>query len=259
MPEIPECSLIFIDAMSETASTKPAFADVLFKSGQECSSRRRAVGLQTQRSLPDRPSADFCCVSDSGMHLAASVLVAHFDQDLFESLLGARGSEHKVQLSHPALRSCALCVDAARNLPSLTLVPAGAVSERIPFAISWQSIESIVLSGDHCGRTVLADRRTVGPTDRHRDWYRLRPEGLGGPVQAGVSERYPQGELDLARIVGLARNQPKRCASKRCIGWGKLDSIEKVKEFCSEIHADLFGYGSDLRRGEIPIVDALGA
>jgi hypothetical protein len=31
MPEIPDCSLILIDAMSETASTKPAFADVLFK------------------------------------------------------------------------------------------------------------------------------------------------------------------------------------------------------------------------------------
>ena len=31
----------------------------------------------------------------------------------------------------------------------------GAVSERIPVAISWESIKSIVLSGDHCGTEPL--------------------------------------------------------------------------------------------------------
>jgi hypothetical protein len=105
------------------------------------------------------------------------------------------------------------------------------------------------------------NRRTVAPRDRRRDWGSPSPRVLGDPCKQGppVSERCPQGQLDLSRIVGLAGNQSKRCASERCIGWGKLDSIEKVKEFCSEIHADLFGYGSELRHGEIPIVDALGA
>jgi len=41
-----------------------------------------------------------------------------------------------------------------RSLFSKPTMP-GAVSERIPVAISWESIKSIVLSGDHCGTEPL--------------------------------------------------------------------------------------------------------
>ena len=39
----------------------------------------------------------------------------------------------------------------------------GAVSERIPVAISWESMESIALSGDHSGRTVCEGSPDRGP------------------------------------------------------------------------------------------------
>ncbi len=49
-----------------------------------------------------------------------------------------------------------------RSLFSKPTMP-GAVNERIPVAISWESIKSIVLSGDHCGRTVLDGSPDRGP------------------------------------------------------------------------------------------------
>ena len=60
--------------------------------------------------------------------------------------------------------------------------------------------------------------------------------GLGlyeqGPL---VLERRPQGELNLAGIVGLVCNFPEQRPSKCSIGRPELDSIEKVEEFRPEI------------------------
>ena len=50
-----------------------------------------------------------------------------------------------------------------------------------------------------------------------------------------VLERCPQGELNLAGVVGLVSNFPEQRPSKRSVGRSELDSIEKVEELRPEI------------------------
>src|ERR1700730_12651862 len=103
---------------------------------------------------------------------------------------------------------------------------------------------------------MVRSSRSYPATSQSRHKHSLRRHTTIFPL---LLERCPQRELDLTRIIGLARYLSEQRPSKRRVGWGKLNPIEKIEEFCAEIETGPFGQASNFRHREIPIVDALGA
>src|ERR1700736_3077294 len=71
------------------------------------------------------------------------------------------------------------------------------------------------------------------------------------------SEHCSQRELDLTRIVHLARDLAKRWPAKGSIGRSELNSIEQTEELGAEGEADWFMDRGKLRNRNIPVADAL--
>src|ERR1700676_4121743 len=71
------------------------------------------------------------------------------------------------------------------------------------------------------------------------------------------SEDCPQRELDLARIVELARDLAKQWPAKGSVGRPKLNSIEQTEKLGAESEAHWFMDWGKLRNRNIPVADAL--